>query len=75
MPHLHYTSPYGNHLETIVLLILGIALVILGVVYTWTGEARIRSSNVNRATNPVGFWFAVAVFYFFGGFLVWGVFH
>jgi hypothetical protein len=51
----------------VTMLLAGIALIVLGVVYTCMGRAYARFRGwVNRADNPKGYWLAVAS-YFVGG--------
>jgi hypothetical protein len=55
-------------------LILGVATFSWAVFSTYIGKTRSRFSGwVYRAKEPVGFWFAVAVYYLGGAFFI-GIF-
>jgi H+/Cl- antiporter ClcA len=69
--------PHAGGLSVIMIL-AGIALIVLGVVYTCMGRAYARFHGwVNRADDPKGYWRAVASYLVVGAGLIggWPLFH
>ena len=55
----------------VVLILAGIALIILGVVYTWMGRVYARFHGwISRVDDPKGYWSGIASYFVAGAVLI-----